>query len=1079
MLKNFTFLSLFVLTVATAFGQGTMTFTTSADTGTEISLVPKPQSATQSISIDWGDGNVTKHTVKPNASTSQRKITGIVAGSTITVTADLTELQFTGAHLTSATVENMSVLTKLDLKNNELTTFKLLTVTPLKELDLTGNRLTNSPSQAPTLSLENCSATLTKLTLNQNDGLTCLDMRNLKALQTLTIKECPQFSSLYICSPEEEHTALRTIYITNCALSHFYPVSLPALKSLDLSGNALNTSTDYSPFTLGDYPELTTLDLNNNKGIDKIDLSNCKKLDKLFIYDCSLDKIDISQCPALSTLNCGGNNISHLDLTANTGLKVLTINDNPIANLDIEPLDKLTTLNISNTNIANVSLRNAYYLETFRAAGSKISFVDFHGTQANKMTTIDLSNCPAFTAASMTYTLRTIRPCNKKQSATNLFLTGSNAEHADTDYATSSDYKWTSDVQGDATATNDPLAVTLADATDTGENKTGTLGRLFPNYALSLDYDLDVMQTTGGKFIICQWNKPDYFTVSSVSTTALDGVPITIYPYPEDGNSFKSVTVNGKEIGATQFIISEPSTIKVNFESELPTVTFDVATGQAMSFLVNTTEANGTVEVDWGNGARIQFTGQNMYKSGTVNISGTRIKGTAAGEKVTLYGNIAAIDVYGYGDMATELGLWDNHITGADLTKCPELKLFNAHWNPISTIDLSKNTALEILDLSFTKLSSIDLSANTKLMYLAAYSDGFGTGDISMLNSVDVSGLPNLQVLNLKNNKIAAIDLSANPRLGALNLNGNLLSSIDLSHNTMLQTADLSRNSLTSLDVSENTALIELAADYNLLSAIDLSHNTALKYIYLGNNAIKDFDFSPLKALQRISITGNGLTADQLSDIYYRLPRRVDDGSDQSQLFYNILVYQSGDATPNEATLADSSIAEDRDWIPSHSGSNSGCETAYLDIIKPVNGTITVTDASGKVYANGSKVPKYEALTIIATPAEGYKYQSYSLNGETPIEAATFEMPGIYTKLSANFAKDSSAGLDTVGNDSVSVTAVDGGIEISASHAAADVYTAAGIRVLASEVDGTAFFPLPAGYYIVRVGAHTQSVIVK
>ena len=104
-----------------------------------------------------------------------------------------------------------------------------------------------------------------------------------------------------------------------------------------------------------------------------------------------------------------------------------------------------------------------------------------------------------------------------------------------------------------------------AGATDSGENKTGTIERLYPLKAYSLDYDLDVMQTAGGKFIISQW-QPFYFqTVASVGATAYKGVPINIYDYPESGMRFKSVTVNGKEIYAKNFIITEPSTIKVNF----------------------------------------------------------------------------------------------------------------------------------------------------------------------------------------------------------------------------------------------------------------------------------------------------------------------------------------------------------------------------------------------------------------------------------------------------------------------------------------------------------------------------------
>ena len=130
------------------------------------------------------------------------------------------------------------------------------------------------------------------------------------------------------------------------------------------------------------------------------------------------------------------------------------------------------------------------------------------------------------------------------------------------------------------------------------------------------------------------------------------------------------MTVNGKEIKSQWFMISEDADIKVNF-AEIgaePSVAFTVAPGQKMSFLLNTVDSNGTVEIDWGTGARTPYEGQNAYTSGSYQIGGTRIDGTAAGSTVTLYGDIAAVDASGFGDVAEDFGLWDNAITAVDLS---------------------------------------------------------------------------------------------------------------------------------------------------------------------------------------------------------------------------------------------------------------------------------------------------------------------------------------------------------------------------------------------------------------------------
>ena len=336
--------------------------------------------------------------------------------------------------------------------------------------------------------------------------------------------------------------------------------------------------------------------------------------------------------------------------------------------------------------------------------------------------------------------------------------------------------------------------------------------------------------------------------------------------------------------------------------------------------------------------ARTEYDGQRKYETGYVQIGGTRIDGTAASERITVYGDIAAIDVSGFGDVAADFGLWDNHITGVDLTNCPDLRLFSIHWNPISTIDLSEHRARSRRP-RLHQPSGIDLSNNKSLIYIEAYSDGFDdpASGIRALEAIDVSNLPELLHLNLKNNKISSIDLSKNTNLYELNLNGNKLQDVDVSNNPKLVSLDLGRNGISVLDLKANTELTSLNMDNNNLSSIDLSANTKLTDLMVSNNNIHDLDLSVLKGLQRCYINGNGMNADEINDTYYRLPQRVDDGSGEGsgigQLSYNLVVSQSGDKAENDCRRADSSIAEDRDWTPNILGTNGGSDFAYLDIL--------------------------------------------------------------------------------------------------------------------------------------------------
>lgn len=1069
-----------------AWGQGTITLTTNAPVGTVVKFLPNAVTATQPIQIDWGNGVKVNQTVNPNAAAWQRWVEGTIEGGTITITGNLTELNFTEAQFATASIDGMSFLEKLDLSHNELTSFEIIGTSPLKEVNLAYNKIANTASVNATLGLEVAARTLTNLNLSHNEGLQAVKVDQLKNLEYLTLNDCPDLMSVFLCLPESTLPVLRTINLDNCALSHFYPVTLPSLRSLNLANNQLvSGENDYAPFEMGTYPELTNFDISGNSGIENVDITSCTKLEQFRANDCQLSHIDLSQCPELITLGLKNNKLKSIDLGNNKKISSLYISGNPIKELDITPYDKLKSLDISNTQISRVNLMNAFYLQDFAAAGSLLEWVDFGGQQPNRMTKIDLRNCTSFTQESMSYTLWTLPPAKRAWSE-NLLLEGSPCEHADFSWAMDTDMNWDPDVEpGDGTATNEWKNVTLTGATLTGERKTGKLDRLYPLMGLELEYDLEVYQTEGGKFLLPQWEKPHFQTIKGVTDKALSGVPMHVYVYPEEGYRFKSVTVNGKEIKSQWFMISEDAEIKVNFTQggDEPSVAFTVPQGQKLSFLVNTHEANGTIAVDWGTGNRTEYEGQRGYTPGTYQIGGNRIDGTAAGTTVTIYGDLAAVDLSGFGDVAADFGLWDNAISAIDLSNAESLRLLNVYWNPVKSIDLSGCPELQILNVSHTAMTELDLSPVPGLLWLSAYSDGFESEEIMPLSTLDVTMLPRLQYIDAKNNKLTAIDLSHNPMLRWANFNGNKLASIDLSGCPELIELDLSRNELTALDVTGLTKLTDLSVGDNNLTSIDVSKNTALTSLMVSDNAIKTLDTSALAALQMLYINGNGMTADELNDLYYKLPVRIaKDDENQSgigSLSWNLAVIQSGDKAENDGRRADSSIAEYRGWSPSHTGTNGGSDFAYLDITQGSNGTVKIVDAEGKEYTHGSKVPKYAQLTIQATPAEGYELKGYSLNEEETVYESTFTMPGIYTRFMPVFGKKSS--IAEAGADGYTVAAEGQAITVSGEATAVAIHSAAGVLVAAGQAGSYAVEP---GIYLVTVTtadgtAATTSVAVR
>lgn len=1078
-----------VLAAALAFSamaQGSVTLTTDAPVGTKIRLLPNAKSTTAPIRIDFGNGVAAPFTVDPTFPQYQRWIEATVEGPQITITGDLTELTLNNAQITSATVDGMTALRSLDLSDNIITDFELIGTTPLVSLDLSGNRLTNSTEVSPTLTLENAGATLSTLDISENSGLVCLDMRHLTGLTDLKANDCPDFTSIFICLPEEAHQSLRSINLSNCSLAHFYPIGMPKLTSLDLSNNELETASDVDPFELGDYPALRTLNLAENEGIDRLDVTACTNLEKIDISNCSLTSLDLSQCPALTSLTVPDNYIANLDLGNNTGLTAINVSGNPISELATGEFVNLRNLNISDTRISRIELMKAYFLTTFEAASTQLEFVDFNGVQPGGLTLVDLRYNKRMTGESVDYTIHTLPQAKSSYNPdANLLLRGSNGETADISYATSSDMMWKCDITGDATSSHTPVPVVIEDATDTGENITGRLDRLYPNFGIGLDYDLDRYTTQGGDFLIAQW-QPVYFqTIKSVSDQAYPGVPMHIYPYPHEGKRFRSVTVNGTEIFSRWFMVSGPATIKVNFVNEENSISFTTTPGQDLSFIVNTAQPGATVYVDWGTGIRTPYTDQLAYTSGSYEIKGTRIDGKAAAERITVYGDIAAIDLSGFGDSAEWLGLHDNHVTSIDLTDIPDLRFLNLYWNPVSHIDLSPCRSLEFLNVGFTNLKQLDLSHTPSLMWLEAYSDGFGFEEdgISMLSAIDVTALPFLRYLDVKANELTELDLTHNPMLRYLYANSNSLTSIDLLACTELEELNLAQNSLTSIDLAPCTSLSVLSVDGNSLSDIDLSHNTWLTQLSVANNSLSGLDTSMLTYLNRLYINGNGFTADELNDIYYLLPERIptdDTYPGVGQVSYNLAVIQGGDREENDGLRADSSIAVARGWTPSHTGTNGGSDVAYLDITSDI-GDITVTDERGNTYTHGSKVPKYTPLTIVPNTTD-LRVVSFSLNGEEPREGNTFDMPGVYTRLNVQLAATDA--LDAVSATGARITPIAGVLEIYVPQdAAIAVYTTDG-RCIASATlqPGTTALPLPSGVCHISLSTSgataTRSVLI-
>lgn len=161
-----------------------------------------------------------------------------------------------------------------------------------------------------------------------------------------------------------------------------------------------------------------------------------------------------------------------------------------------------------------------------------------------------------------------------------------------------------------------------------------------------------------------------------------------------------------------------------------------------------------------------------------------------------------------------------------------ELDTLDVYVNPLSPPDLSANFALRYLALRGCGLTQLDISKNAALKHLDLTGN---EGLDSFLETLDLSGNPELEVLLILGNELTALDLSQNPRLLKINCSRNRIQELDLSSNLLLSEFKGTNNLLKNLDVRLNTALVVMVSCGNQLSTLDVSQNIHLKLIGFDN----------------------------------------------------------------------------------------------------------------------------------------------------------------------------------------------------------------------------------------------------
>ena len=339
-----------------------------------------------------------------------------------------------------------------------------------------------------------------------------------------------------------------------------------------------------------------------------------------------------------------------------------------------------------------------------------------------------------------------------------------------------------------------------------------------------------------------------------------------------------------------------------------------------------------------------------------------------------------------------ELECYKNKLTSLDVSSCTALKKLKCYKNPLTALDVSQNTALTELDCNKNQLTALDLSQNTALTTLICHQN--------QLTALDVSQNTALEKLFCSYNPLTTLDVSQNTVLTWLACIENKLAALDVSQNTALTWLDCDNNQLTMLDLSKNTALINLDCYNNQLTALNVSQNTALIWLECYNNQLTALDVSKNTKLETLNCHGNQIKGEEMTRLVNSLPDRTGKKAGK------FTVVQEPALEGNICLKSDVAIAKGKNWNTLKYKSDTrkyvpyeGAQTLKVTLTKEGEGTLTAPGAEDL-----NAVLEGTELTIVATPADGYKLTALTANGKDILTTKKLSVRED-TEIKATFAK--------------------------------------------------------------------------
>ena len=232
------------------------------------------------------------------------------------------------------------------------------------------------------------------------------------------------------------------------------------------------------------------------------------------------------------------------------------------------------------------------------------------------------------------------------------------------------------------------------------------------------------------------------------------------------------------------------------------------------------------------------------------------------------------------------------------------------------------------------------------------------------LSAIDVSGCPNILVLELSDNNIAGkLDLSNLASISSISVDGNKLTDLVLPENTSSWISlNCTGNQLESLNIKGAAGLVELTCGENLFTSLDLSGCPALEELDCHGNQLVSVDVAGCEALTKLTAYENQLVSVDVSankniSSLYLQDNKISD------------INTEGCAKLSWVNLENNELAE-----------FDGAGLANLRNLNVVNNHLASLDLLASPYCGQLFVDNNE-LTTLDTSAQGTSLSTFSCSG--------------------------------------------------------------------------------------------------